>query len=407
MFLHRISVCPVALFAVGVTSAQAVWADEEITTWRIFFADQATPTVTALDLDAPENRWTFDLAGGPARIHVSPSGEAIIAVQPEDGKVDFIRTGIALDDHGDHADMEVTDPSASGLVLDGPRPFHVVKHDDVFAINYDRGGYADFFDEHEFLEGDIEGERFAQSRAHHGYAIPVGDYIIGSVASDVEVEAGKLPPRAGIQAFDHDGNALGEMQVCTNLHGEAFSGDYLLSGCKEGVIAVNVAGAAPEFTMLPYPADFPEATTGTLLGASAMQIFLGNYGADSVVVVDPTAEPYFSRVELPFRRVDFVLDPARPQFAYILTEDGMLHRLNMLSAEIEQSALVTQAYSMEGPSSTPRPRLAVAGDRIVMTDPLAALLRVIDPDSLEEIGLIAVEGLPFYVHAVGGSGLSH
>jgi zinc transport system substrate-binding protein len=67
--------------------------------------------------------------------------------------------------------------------------------------------------------------------------------------------------------------------------------------------------------MLPYPADFPEDRTGTLLGSAAMQIFLGDYDGRTVVIVDPTTEPYFARVELPFREVDFVRDPARPQHA--------------------------------------------------------------------------------------------
>jgi zinc transport system substrate-binding protein len=138
-----------------------------------------------------------------------------------------------------------------------------------------------------------------------------------------------------------------------------------------------------------------------------MQIFLGNYGSQSVVVIDPTEAPYFTRVDLPFRRVDFVLDPARPQFAYILTEDGTLHRLNMLSASVEHSATVTDPYSMDGHWRDPRPRLAMAGGSLLMTDPRESLLRVIDPATLAQDQAIEVEGLPYNLVAVGGSGLAH
>ena len=138
-----------------------------------------------------------------------------------------------------------------------------------------------------------------------------------------------------------------------------------------------------------------------------MQSFLGNYGADSVVIIDPTAQSPFTRVELPFRGVDFVLDPVKPQFAYFLTEDGTLHRLNMLSGRIEQSEAVTEPYSMDGHWRDPRPRLAMAGDSLLMTDPRASVLRVIDPTTLSEVQAVPVEGLPYNLVAVGGSGLVH
>ncbi|MFV0245640.1 MAG: hypothetical protein ACK5IB_11540 [Qingshengfaniella sp.] len=395
-----------ALSLAAILAVQAAHAEDDHAVWRIFVADQAAATVTALDLDAPDHRWTFELTG-PTNLAVSPEGEAIIAVQVNNDRVDFLTSGIALDDHGDHADLHVEDPAKIDAVLEGPRPFHVVSHDHTIAINFDRGGYVAMIDEHDLMDGDPGSERFVQARAHHGYAVPAGDYILSSVASDAPVEEGKLPPRIGIGAFNADGTPAGDMATCTNLHGEAFSGSYLLSGCSEGVIAADLSGATPAFTMLPYPADFPEGTTGTLLGSTAMQVFLGNFGRDSVVVIDPTAAPYFTRVELPFRRVHFVLDAAKPQFAYILTEDGTLHQLNMLTATIEQSATVTQAYSMDGNSGDPRPRLAMAGDRLAMTDPLSSLVRVIDTADLSELATIPVDGLPYNIVAVGGSGAAH
>jgi hypothetical protein len=46
------------------------------------------------------------------------------------------------------------------------------------------------------------------------------------------------------------------------------------------------------------------------------------------------------------------------QFAYVLAEDGTLYRVNLLSAEAEQSAKVVQAYSMDGHWRDPRPILS-------------------------------------------------
>ena len=301
---------PIALAVYGglAVCALPVCADEGDSAWRLFVADHTAPAVTVLDLGEAGKSWTFGV-DGPAKLYATPSRKVVVAVQSDHDSVAFFRSGIWLDTHGDHADIEVGDPAAIEGSLEGPRPFHVVMRDDVVAINFDKGGHAMLLREDEILEGDLGGSTFPQNRAHHGFATPIGDYVVSSVASTEPTE-GDAAPRIGIQAFSAAGEPIGEMQTCTDLHGEAFSGAYLLAGCKEGVVAVRDGGDAPEFAMLPYPAEFPEGHTGTLLGSAAMQIFLGNYGADSVVVIDPTAEPYFTRVELPFRRVDFILDPA-------------------------------------------------------------------------------------------------
>jgi hypothetical protein len=47
------------------------------------------------------------------------------------------------------------------------------------------------------------------------------------------------------------------------------------------------------------------------------------------------------------------------------------------------------------------------GDLIAVTDPREQLVRLIDAESFEEARTINVEGLPFNVVAVGGSGLQH
>lgn len=253
----------------------------------------------------------------------------------------------------------------------------MVTHDAKVAIAFDKGGYASVLAESSILDGRLTEGKVPMNVAYHGFVAAMGDYFVSSIASE-------------------------ELVV-----GEAFSGYFLVAGCKEGVVALDTSRGAEAYAMLPYPADFPAGHTGTLLGSPAMQIFLGNYGAASVVIVDPTAERHFTRVELSFRRVDFILDPAKPQMAYILTEDGTLHRLNMLSAQIERSARITQPYSMDGDWRDPRPRLAIADDRLILTDPLEAALRIVDTEDLSEIRTIAVEGIPYNVIAVGGSGLTH
>ncbi|WP_435170035.1 hypothetical protein [Falsirhodobacter sp. 1013] len=373
--------------------------------WRVFIGDHDAPKITAFDLNAPDTRWTFDIKG-QAKLYSAAGGAAVVAVQSDDDQVNLLNSGVRLVSHGDHSDLSLSDPLAMDAVLTGPRPFHVVAHGGTTSIQYDKGGYAEFLSDAALTDGTADPVRFPQGRAHHGFALPFGDVFLSSVASDAPVEGDAAPPRLGLQAFTAEGTAAGDLATCTGIHGEALSGAYLAAGCKEGVLTVR-EGDTPQFNLLPYPADWPEGTTGTLLGAQAMQVFVGNYGADGVVVVDPEDEPHFTFVKLPFRRVDFVLDPAKPQYAYVLTEDGTLHRLNVLKGTVEDGARVTGPYSMDGHWNDPRPRLAAAGGQILVTDPAEGMLHVVSGDTLKTTQDIPVEGAPYNLVVVGGSGMQH
>ncbi|MFJ1293713.1 hypothetical protein ACEPPZ_16850 [Paracoccus yeei] len=151
------------------------------------------------------------------------------------------------------------------------------------------------------------------------------------------------------------------------------------------MLTVKAGANGPEYKLLPYPEDLPQGvTTGTLLGSTGIQVLLGNYGPDGLVVIDPVDEPHYRYVKLPFRRVDFTLGPAKPSTGYVLTEDGSLHRIDLMKAEIADSAKVTKPYSMDGHWNDPRPRITMAGDEIVVTDPNAGLVRRIATEDLSE-----------------------
>ena len=379
----------------------------DIALYRVFVGDHAGAKVTAFDLTQPENRWTFDTTG-QNKLYTVDNGGAVVAIQSNDDAVNFFTSGISLHSHGDHSDIEISEPSAIDDTLTGPRPFHLIDHDGKVVINFDRGGYAEIIDGHELSHGELESTQLKQARAHHGYAAPIGDLWVTSVASDAPVEGDAAPSRIGLQAVNADGTPAGDVATCTAIHGEAFSGAYLATGCAEGVLTVTDGADGPVMELLAYPADLPTGeSTGTLLGSKAIQVFLGNYGAKGLVVIDPVDAPHFRYVELDFRRVDFVLDPANARFGYVLTEDGSLHQLDLLKAEVMESAKVTEPYSMDGDWNDPRPRLAMAGDEIVMSDPNAGLVRRISTETLEELGTIEVEGQPYNIAVAGGSGVDH
>nr|WP_047148088.1 ZinT/AdcA family metal-binding protein [Aquamicrobium sp. LC103] len=381
--------------------------DEDVTLYRVFVGDHAAPRITAFDLETPDNRWTFETIG-QNKLYGVNDGAAVVAVQSDNDAVHFFNSGISLHSHGDHSDIEIADPAAVKETLTGPRPFHVIDHGGKVVINFDKGGYAEIIDAHELSHGELESKRLPQARAHHGFVAPIGDAWVTSVTSDAPVEGDAAPKRIGLQPVNEDGTPAGDVATCTAIHGEAFSGAYLATGCQEGVLTVMAGKDGLVTEMLEYPAELPSGqSTGTLIGSKSMQVFLGNYGAKGLVVVDPVDEPHFRYVELPFRRVDFALDPANARFGYVLTEDGTLHQVDVLDAKVAKSAKVTEPYSMDGHWNDPRPRLAMAGDEIVMSDPKAGVVRRISKEQLEEVGSIEVEGMPYNVAVVGGSGKVH
>lgn len=378
------------------------WAEDSLTAWRLFVSDHTEPVVRVVDAIDGKLIDTFALEG-PASLYRSASGEAVYAVQSDADLVSTIATGIAFDDHGEHADIDVAPPKLSGAEFAGEYPVHHVEHGGHWAVFFDKEGKARIFEEHEALEGHVQTREVDSGAPHHGVAIAFGDYTLIS-APDPQ-DPTKLP--IGIRVLDRSGAQFGEVASCPDLHGEASSGNITAFACATGLLVVNTVGGVPTITHLPYADGLPEGKATTLVGGRGLQYFLGSYGASAVVLIDPVEADAFRLVELPTRRVTFAVDPIRARFAYVFTEDGKLHRLDVLSGEIVKSLTVTEPYSMDGHWSDPRPRLAVAGDHVVVTDPLAGKLHMVDAASFEQAGEIAIEGRPFNIVAVGGSGAAH
>lgn len=374
---------------------------DDTSAWRLFIADHAEPLVTAIDLKTGDTIGTFPLAS-PASLYSTRSGRAVYAVQGAGNQVSAIDSGISIDDHGDHGDIEITDPSAIDTSVAGIKPVHFVEHDGRIALFFDGEGKVRIVDEAHWIDGGtVAATEFDSGAPHHGVAVPWGDYAIVSVPNPTDPTA--LP--IGVNVLDQHGTRVGDLHACPDLHGEASSGDILAIACAEGVLIATGADA-PEIELLPY-SGLPEGKSTTLLGGVGIQYFLGNYGADRVVVIDPTASEPFRLIDLPTRRVHFAVDPIRPKFAYVFTEDGKLHQLDILAGTIVLTVDVTGPYSMDGEWSLPRPRIAVAGDVVAVSDPNAGIVHVIDIASFTETRAIPVDGAPYNIVAIGGSGSTH
>ncbi len=395
-------------FALGTSAitlltclAGPVLADD-VTAWRLFVSDHAEPVVHVIDALTNEEITHFDISG-PASLYRSDTGATVFAVQGAAGTVTAIDSGIRVDDHGDHADIALSQPALTGFSVTGESPSHFVEHDGHFAAFFDGEGIARVFSERMALEGEGEIAVVAANAPHHGVVVPFGDHSIVSVYnSDGEGSV------TGVQIVGGDGNPVGDVIQCAGVHGEALSGNLgAIGGCENGILLISAVGGQPKVELLAFPEGLGDGRVSTMLGGRGLQYFLGNWDADTVSIIEPGGDDPYRLVDLPTRRVHFAVDPVRPRFAYVFTEDGTLHKLDVIAGAVTASIKLTGMYSMDGHWSDPRPRIAAAADNVFVTDPLAGRIHIVDAETFAEKGQIALEGKPFNIVAVGGSGVVH
>lgn len=393
----------VSAIALVIGMTAGAWADESVTAWRLFVSDHEKPVVNVIDAMDGDLIDSF-ATKGPATLYRSDSGESIYAVQTGADAVTTIASGIALEDHGDHADIDVDPPALAGADFTGKKPVHFVEHDGHMAAFFDDEGLARVFSEHDALDGDGDAREVSTGAPHHGVVIPFGAYDLASVPNPDD----SSKPPVGLKVLDHDGKQLGDTVECVGLHGEATSGNLVaIGGCEDGILIVEAGENGPKVTPLPFPEELKEGRSSTLIGGRGLQYFMANHRPDSIILIDPTGDEAFRSISLSARRVHFAVDSVRPRFAWVLTEDGQLHRIDVLAGKIDQSVQVTDPYSMDGPWDDPRPRIAVANDSVFVTDPLAGVIHQVNAETLKEGEAIPVEGKPFNIVAAGGSGVVH
>lgn len=390
----------IAAFAASMATTSSF--AEEKTAWRLFVSDHAEPVINVVDALTGNKIDTLRLKA-PASLYRSSSGRTVFAVQGKADTVSAVSSGITFEDHGDHGDIEITAPKLTGTEIAGTKPSHFVEHGGEIALFFDGEGVARILDEKTALDGGTNVREVKTEAPHHGVGAVYDGYVLLSEPNREKPD--ELP--VGIRVVDRAGKQVGNVHACPDLHGEATSGKLLAFACASGLLLVRGGEDAPAIQQIPYPGNLPSGKATTLLGGKGLQYFLGNYGADRLLLVDPSAKDMFRLVELPTRRVHFAVDPVRPRFAYAFTEDGQLHQVDIVAGKIAQSVKLTDPYSMDGHWSDPRPRIAVAGDRIVVTDPLKSQLHLIDATSFAKAGDIQLAGKPFNIVAIGGSGETH
>ena len=371
---------------------------ETVAAARVFVADATDGTVIVLDALSGERIASFALEA-PVRLHRGASEATVVATIASSGATAFIATGLALEDHGDHADLVLAEPSLLAARLTGGRPAHVNRDGSRIAVFFDEDGTAQVVGEADLHETEPAIETVAAGGAHHGLAKPVGDYLAISVPTEGE----RLPNAVALLGVEGSPVVTAD---CARMHGEGQSGPILAFGCADAVAFVDTSATPPKSWSHAYPAEpGEERMVRNIQGAVAFRSFLADFGPDGMLVVDPSIEDGFGFIALPARRMHFALDADPGDTGYVIVEDGRLLRLNALTGAITGEVAVTGRYAME--QGVVRPRISVVDGLLVVTDPAAGELVVIDTHEMTIAKRIAVEGAPADVVLVAASGAAH
>ena len=373
-------------FLAAALAATGVAAHDHETRYRLIVADATEPTIHVIDVgEAPVAR--FDVTS-PARLHLGPDGRHAWTAQRDAGLVQLLDTGFVQEDHGDHAAVVLDAPALLPATATGERPVHFNMDAARVAVFWDGSGIASLHDAAAGVAGDLAPAAVVETgKPHHGVAVPLGDFVIASVAPDGE----GLPDALAV--LGPDGAELSRV-ACRNLHGEGKARGFVGFGCEDGVAIFDARATPPTGRFVPYPADAPTGgMIRQLLSPANTLALVGTWGGDALVILDPSAATGdFAFATLPAPRMAFALSETG-EIGFAILADGRLVRFSALTGRILGEAVgVTAAYSME--RGVVRPMMAAAGDRVAVSDPATGQVALVDAETLAVVERVAVGGAP-------------
>ena len=361
--------------------------------WRMAVADAKTPTIRIWDLEEREEVAVLT-THSPARLRAGLDEMEVAAIQGKSGQVQMLHMGLKRQDHGDHQHWVTGKPVLSAPILSGLKPSHANPGNGRLAVFYDGEGLARIYNPAAPGETDV----IRTNASHHGLAVPLPRmrYLVS-----VAAEEGSLP--RATQLMDAKGNVLQSNPPCTLQHGDATHGAWHLFGCANGLLVWHDAAqlGSGAFILVPYPKTSGARMVRTLLQSPVSGSFVGNFGADGLlfITLQPQDElPRLAPITLPAKLLHFAWDSQHPQTAYALLESGVLMTIDSSTQQVlgqTQAIPVWTDDASDTANRPPKPQLAVAEGRIVVSDARTGLVHVLRTKDLKQTDTLRVGGQPF------------
>lgn len=422
--------------ALALLPSTAVLAhDHAVLRGRLIFSDFEKSVVRVLDLDTGEVTHTFDVPKPRAGFATVEGGRYVVIKTGDDaGTLKILDTGLVIDEHGDHNDIEKNPVKMLNLAFTGDKPAHVVSENGWLALFYD--GQRPWDRKSDPKAVLIETKTLSSKKPNidtwqspapqHGIAIPLGrkQWLL-SVPNPAYAKGGDRSASSRPNGFEivergKDWKVVASFNdaskaeaSCALFHGHASLNNVHAFGCKEGddggVLVVERAKSGKwNARSIKYP---DERRTSTLKAREGGRYMVGNYGLkapyDALLRVDPKAKTLADKDVLAVpggqSACQFELSSNGKRVAN-LTPDGKLRVYDLVPDWKEVASFdAVAAFDCAYDARTPAPSLAVIGNSAFVSDPANARIREFHLDGLKQGLDMPVGGVPANI-AGGGSG---
>ncbi|MDU0339922.1 hypothetical protein [Bosea rubneri] len=412
--------------SVGLASLPALAHDHAVLRGRLVFADHEKPVVRVLDLDTGEVTHSFDVPkANPGFAGIEGGRFVAIKTGDDAGTIRFLDTGLTIESHGDHNDIEKGPVKLTDLVLTGQKPAHVISGHGQLALFYDgirpwdgpSTAKAVLVAIDDLAKDKPALTEWPSPGPQHGIVVPLGARRwLTSVPNPAYVrgddrKASSRPDGFEIQQQDKRGwrrlasfNDRAKADAsCKLYHGHAAAGGRHVFGCAEGegggMLILSQSKSGFSARKLAYP---DERRISAIKARASAKFMVANYGKeapyDALLRVDPAAQSLSTNDVLPVPggqpACQFELSGNGKRLAN-LTSDGKLRIYEIAPAWKELASFeAVPAFDCQYGARTPTPSLAVIGGNAFVSDPLNGRIREYSLDSLKQGLDLPVEGKP-------------
>lgn len=312
--------------------------EEEVSTsGRLAIYNQDNASINILDIDSSTVIASQALPGSAPRLYASPESRYAVVIQRDDGQVSFVDSGIHTEEHGDHDHTHVDDPSFLNTPLSGSRPTHFTVHEDMSALFFDGNdgimSSVTLLNDENIAAGTTS-VQLDLANNMHGVAKLIEDQLFVTYRAP-EITDTTLPAAVERYSFANDTLTFEQRytEACPRLHGSAATDAYIVFGCSDGVLAINLGDSNyPAIKMQNPTSLLQDSRIGSIYANHDVAEFVGVAG-DQFYVINPNnpAAPY-QELSLPqgVSRVTQGFN-AHGEIFYILGNDGILYRFNVAS----------------------------------------------------------------------------
>ena len=278
--------------------------------------------------------------------------------------------------------------------LEGNLPIHFVGKDGYNAIFFDDDGEAVFLAETAEGIGE-EIIKIDSGAPHHGVALAFGDHFL--LTKPYLAEGSERAVPVGINAFEKGGDKLDiEFDPCNWLHGEAATKTTVAFGCTDGVLLISKTDEGLTSTKISAPQEDIDNNirVGTVAAHDEVSYFLGNYGKNKYVEIDPVENTLTPKdIAIDYSRFAFSKDG---KYIVFLGRDGSLGVVDTTSRELVHQSLVTSESTGENHGAAD-PKMELGKGMVYITNPAEGSIVVFDLTTLSIKTKFEVGGMPTMV----------